>query len=100
LQTNDELEHWLEILTGRMESRFPDGWKTTDVDHAAITRRLNHILGFEIPIQRLEGKFKLGQDEPKKDAMAVAGKLAQAPDTSQRILSEMVRLYNADRSDT
>lgn len=100
LQTNDELEHWLGILTERMESSYPDGWKTTDIERSAITRRLNHILGFEIPIERMEGKFKLGQDEPKKDAMAVESRLKQAPDPSHRILSEMVRLYNADRSDT
>jgi transcriptional regulator len=100
LQTNHELERWLGVLTDRMESSFPNGWKTTDIEHSGITRRLNHILGFEIPIQRIEGKFKLGQDEPKKDAMAVANKLAPDSDPSHRALSEMVRLYNANRSDT
>jgi transcriptional regulator len=100
LQTARELEHWLGILTKRMESEFPNGWKMTDVDQFGITRRLNHILGFEIPIQRIEGKFKLGQDEPKKDAMAVATQLARAADPSHRTLSEMIRSYNEDRSGT
>ena len=97
LQSNDELERWLEILTNRMEAEYPNGWKTSDIDHSGITRRLNHILGFEIPIERIEGKFKLGQDEPKKDAMAVAHRLANAADASHRTLSEMIRLYNEDR---
>lgn len=99
LQSPDELERWIGILTDRMESKFPNGWKATDIDHSAIVRRLNHILGFEILIQRLEGKFKLGQDEPKKDAMAVAAKLAGATDASHRALSELVRLYNHKRPD-
>lgn len=99
-QTDSELERWLGILTDRMESNFPNGWKTTDIDHSGITRRLNHILGFEIRVQRLEGKFKLGQDEPKKDAMAVAERLSLATDASHHALSEMIRLYNADRSET
>jgi transcriptional regulator len=99
LQTEGELEHWLGILTKRMESEFPDGWKMTDIDHSGITRRLPHILGFEIPIQRMEGKFKLGQDEPKKDAMAVAARLAQAADPRHRALSQMIRSYNEARSD-
>jgi transcriptional regulator len=80
-----------------MEADYPDGWRTCDIDHSGITRRLNHILGFEIPIERIEGKFKLGQDEPKKDAMAVAHRLANAADASHRTLSEMIRLYNEDR---
>jgi len=98
LQTNTELERWLGILTERMESSFPNGWKITDVDHSGITRRLNHILGFEILITRIEGKFKLGQDEPKKDAMAVADRLTEDVDASHRTLSEMIRLYNRDRT--
>ena len=99
LQTDEVLESWLEILTNRMEAEYPDGWKMTDIHHSGITRRLNHIMGFEIPIQRIEGKFKLGQDEPKKDAMAVATKLSLATDPQHRELSEMIHLYNRDRSD-
>ncbi len=98
LQTNIALERSLEVLTDRMESQFPNGWKTTEIDHSGITRRLNHILGFELPIDRIEGKFKLGQDEPRKDALAVADKLALATDASHRALSEMIRLHNQDRS--
>ena len=97
LQSNQELEHWLEVLTNRMEQPFPNGWKMTDIDQSGVTRRLNHIFGFEIEIERLEGKFKLGQDEPRKDAMSVADKLANAEDPSHRILSEMVRRYNEGR---
>jgi len=99
-QSNHQLEYWLEALTNRMEEPYPNGWKVTDIEHSAITRRLNHILGFEIPIERIEGKFKLGQDEPKKDAMAVAQKLACAADSSHRTLSEMIRHYNENRSGT
>jgi transcriptional regulator len=99
LQTDEVLERWLEVLTNRMEARYPDGWKMTDIQHSGITRRLNHIMGFEIPLQRIEGKFKLGQDEPKKDAMAVATKLSLATDPEHRELSEMIHLYNRDRSD-
>jgi len=98
LQSNHELEHWLEVLTNRMEQPFPNGWKMTDIDHSGVTRRLNHIMGFEIPIERIEGKFKLGQDEPKRDAMAVAEKLANDMDASHRALSEMIRHYNESRS--
>jgi len=100
LQDDAELEGWLESLTNRMEAPFPNGWKVTDIDHSGITRRLPSILGFELEIERIEGKFKLGQDEPKKDALAVADQLERATDASDRALAEMIRRYNADRSDT
>lgn len=99
LQTEAELERWLGVLTDRMEGRFPNGWKVTEVPRSEITRRLPFIVGFEIEIERLEGKFKLGQDEPKKDALAVADQLARATDPSHRALAEMIRRYNADRTD-
>jgi transcriptional regulator len=99
LQTEEVLESWLKVLTNRMESGYPDGWKMTDIHHSGITRRLNHIMGFEIPIERIEGKFKLGQDEPKKDAMAIATRLSSATDPQHHELSEMIHLYNRDRCD-
>jgi transcriptional regulator len=100
LQTDAELERWLAFLTGRMETPIRDGWKITEVPLSEITRRLPFIMGFEIEIQRIEGKFKLGQDEPKRDALAVSDHLARGDDPGQRALGEMTRRYNADRSDT
>jgi transcriptional regulator len=98
LQSQAELEAALGELNGRMEGRVPNGWKMDEVPHSEITRRLPAIVGFELQIESLEAKFKLGQDEPLKDALAVAGHLAASPDASSRRLAEMVRRANADRS--
>lgn len=97
MQTEAELTHWIEILTNRMESNYPNGWKTADVPRVDITRRLAAIMGFEIEISRIEGKFKLGQDEPKKDAMAVYERLKDSPNSPERVLAEMIRTYNGNR---
>jgi transcriptional regulator len=99
LQTESELEHWIGALTNRFESAFPNGWKMTDVPHSDITRRLPAIVGFELEIEKIEGKFKLGQDEPKKDAMAVCAHLEESPDPSNRELSSLIDRYNSDRED-
>jgi transcriptional regulator len=99
MQTEEELEHWVGILTKCFESRFPDGWKMTDVPYADITRRLPAIVGFELEIEKMEGKFKLGQDEPKKDALAVCPHLEQSPDPSHHDLSALIRRYNGDREE-
>ena len=99
LQTDAELERWLVKLTETMESRFQDGWSVNEMDSTGMSRRIPHILGFELEIERIEGKFKLGQDEPKKDAMAVQTRLAVIDDPSHRALAKMVNDYNAGRPD-
>lgn len=98
LQSEAELERWLGSLVHRMETG-PDGWKLDEIPRSEVTRRLPQILGFELEIERLEGKFKLGQDEPKKDALAVARRLAQGDDPAHQALGEMTRAYNQDRPD-
>jgi transcriptional regulator len=99
MQTEAELEHWVGILTSRYESAIPNGWKITDIPHSDITRRLPAIAGFELEIDRIEGKFKLGQDEPKKDAMAVCPHLEASPDPSHHDLALLIRRYNGDREE-
>jgi transcriptional regulator len=97
LHDNVTLRASLEELTTGSERRFPDGWKTSDIPESEITRRLPHILGFELTIERLEAKFKLGQDEPRRDAMAVAEKLLASDSPQDRLLGEMTRRYNENR---
>ncbi len=71
-----------------------------EVPRSEITRRLPSIAGFELEIERLEAKFKLGQDEPRKDALAVADRLSASPDLSKRRLGEAVRRANANRPES
>ncbi len=96
-QSERELEATLKVLNDRMERAIPGGWKMDEVPHSEITRRLPNIAGFEMEIERLEAKFKLGQDEPRKDAMAVADRLTASTDRSQQKLGEAVRRENANR---
>ena len=97
LHTDAELEASLETLNDRMERGVLKGWRITEIPHSEITRRLPAILGFDLEIARIEGKFKLGQDEPMKDVMAVAGQLATSDDPVQQALADAVRLANQDR---
>jgi transcriptional regulator len=98
-QNDAALEATLKLLNDRMEKPIPGGWRVDEIPHSEITRRLPNIVGFELEIERLEAKFKLGQDEPRKDAMAVADRLASSPDSWQRQLGEAVRRANVDRAE-
>jgi transcriptional regulator len=96
-QTEAELEAELRTLNDRMEGPIPGGWRMDEIPHSEITRRLPAILGFEMTIESIDAKFKLGQDEPRKDAMAVAARLADAPEAAQRELARMIHSANAGR---
>lgn len=96
-QSATDLEAALGILNHRMESPIPNGWRMDEIPHSEITRRLPGIVGFELEIDRMEGKFKLGQDEPRSDALAVAQHLALSPQPDHRALAAAVRRANIDR---
>lgn len=96
-QEKPELLASLEDLTERNERHFVDGWKITELPEEAIMRRLNLIVGFELHVDRVEAKFKLGQDEPKCDALAVADHLLASSDPRDLALGAMVLRYNEGR---
>lgn len=98
LQDESALDASVEALTRRMEDPIPDGWKTGEIEREAITRRYKSILGFELHIERIEAKFKLGQDEPLKDAIAVAARLEDRREGEDLVLAGMIRTQNGDRT--
>jgi transcriptional regulator len=93
-----ELDDALERLVNRMESQYPRGWKTTEIPRTEITRRFASIAGFRLRVSRVEAKFKLGQDEPLRDALAVADELGTHDVPSDRKLAVMIREQNSGRA--
>lgn len=96
-QDDAELEESLDELTQRMESDYTNGWRTGEIPRGEITRRLPSIRGFRMKVSRLEAKFKLGQDEPIVDALAVADVLDTHSAPIDRTLAAMIRQQNAGR---
>ena len=61
-------------LTERHESRRPAPWAVDDAPKDFIDGQLKAIVGFEMTIQRLEGKWKLSQNRTAEDrAGTIAG---------------------------
>jgi transcriptional regulator len=96
-QDEDALDQSLETLVNSMESRYPDGWKTSEIPRSEVTRRFAGITGFRLHVTKLEAKFKLGQDEPLRDALAVADVLAAKAAAQDRELAAMIREQNNGR---
>lgn len=98
-QEKNELRTAIEDLTRRSEEKIPNGWRTSEIPEIDIARRLPLILGFDLTIERMEAKFKLGQDEPKQDAVAVGHLLSLSEDAADKLLGQMILRFNENRTE-
>ena len=67
-------------LTDRHEAGRPAPWAVSDAPADYIAAQLRAIVGVALPIQRLEGKWKLSQNRPAADRAGVVAGLGQAAD--------------------
>ena len=58
-------------LTQRHEGRREKPWAVSDAPEDYIQAQLRGIVGFRLPIDRLEGKWKLSQNRPEVDRRGV-----------------------------
>lgn len=86
------LQH-LNSLVAQHESQFKSPWKMADAPAEYIERQTGGIVGIEIPIRRLEGKWKLSQNRSERDREGVIEGLAElnAPD------ADAIRTLTMDR---
>jgi transcriptional regulator len=61
----------LERLTDRHEASEPAPWHVSDAPEDHIEKSLRAIVGIEIAIERIEGKFKLSQNHPERNRLGV-----------------------------
>jgi transcriptional regulator len=67
----ERLRHLVTRLTEREESQRAEPWAVTDAPADFIDGMLNGIVGFALPIARLEGKWKMSQNRPAEDRAGV-----------------------------
>lgn len=94
LQDETTTKGWVERLTKRYEADVPDGWTMQELPDTGIARRMKAIIGFDIEITALRGKVKLGQDEPRVDALAVASRLDASDAGADQKLAGWIREKN------
>jgi transcriptional regulator len=76
IQDAGELEIMLRNLVQTHEARFEYPW-SIDQAQDFVHKRLPAVVGFEIEITRLEGKFKLSQNRSEEDQQLVIQNLEQ-----------------------
>ena len=65
-------------------------WKVSDAPKDYIDRMIEMIVGIEIPIAKLEGKWKVSQNRPSADRLGVAAGLEARKDDQSRAMAALV----------
>lgn len=61
----------IEQLTNLQEAGRPEPWSVSDAPEAYVAGMLNALVGLEIEITRMEGKWKVSQNRPEADRLGV-----------------------------
>lgn len=77
-------------LTERHEAGRPLPWKVSDAPADYTARLLESIVGIEIPIARLVGKWKVSQNRPAGDRLGVADGLLERGDAAAAEMAALV----------
>lgn len=76
----------LRSLVTKHEARLDRAWPM-DLPEPYLKSMMQQIVAFEIPITRLEGKFKLSQNRSRQDQARVVAALAASTDPSDQALA-------------
>jgi transcriptional regulator len=79
----------LERLSRTYEAGRPNAWRLSDQPEEYIARMLRAIVGFELEVERLEGKFKLSQNRPAEIPRVIAALEAEG----QSELAGLMRIH-------
>jgi transcriptional regulator len=83
------LRRQVEDLTSHKESARAAPWQVSDAPEPYVAAQLKGIVGIEIPIARIEGKWKVSQNRPAIDqAGVVAGLRGDDADVMAALVAE------------
>lgn len=85
IDDRDWLLAQLDTLTGEHEAGLPHPWSVDDAPADYIGKMLGAIVGIEIVIERLVGKWKVSQNQPAENRASLIAALAGQP------MAELIR---------
>jgi len=86
----DALRQHLEALVTIHEAFQQTPWKVSDAPGEYIERQINAIVGVEIAIERIEGKWKMSQNRSTADVDGVIAALEQSSMPKDRAVAEIM----------
>ena len=95
----DRLRAHLARLTARQEAAQPRPWSLDDPPAGYVDALLGAIVGIEIEIERLDGKWKMSQNRPAEDVEGVIRGLGASNDPTAREVAAIVEQRRPDRTE-
>lgn len=89
-----EADRILSALTDAQEDHLPHPWRLADLEPEAHARLARGLVAFALPVDRLDGKFKLSQNRSAADRAGVTAALERRDDPAAR---DLARVMSADR---
>jgi transcriptional regulator len=89
----------LERLTDHHEAGRPHRWHVTDAPGDYVRAELRHIVGIEVRIESLVGRYKLSQNRKARDQEGARAGLADAPTERERDLARAIAVAQRERRD-
>ncbi len=86
------LEAQINSLTDKMEAPRSEPWVVKDAPRDFIEMQMRAIVGIEIDITDIQGKWKVSQNRSAPDRLGVAQGLADAP-SDEAAMAAIVRAY-------
>jgi transcriptional regulator len=84
------LREHLETLTRRHEGDRARPWHVSDAPEDYIAQQMKAIVGVELPIDRLEGKWKMSQNRPDADIAGVIRGLSESKSAGDQAVAAIV----------
>jgi transcriptional regulator len=98
LRTYDDperLRRHVERLTRRQESARDEPWQLAGQPETYVASMLKAIVGVEIPIQRLQGKWKMSQNRREEDRLGAIDGLSATGGPAEQAVAAIMRDANA-----
>lgn len=90
----------VDDLSRQHEQSFPQPWQTSDAPEPYIRGQLKGIVGFEMTIDRLEGKWKMSQNRSEADRRGVIEALAASDLPAGRDVAAVMTALESDQEHT
>ena len=87
----DWLRMVLRRLSDRHEARSAEPWKMQDLPEPYLSGMMKGIIGLDIAVARLEGKYKLSQNRPAADRPRIAAALEARGDADAVGVARLMR---------
>ena len=87
---NQQTAELVEALSDKYEQQQENPWQAKDNYSAKL---LNAIVGFEINVQELQGKVKIGQNKSEEDLIGVINALQKSSSEHERAIASLIKKH-------